>query len=118
MIHEAKLVKEAEAKNQQMWAEKSPPLQEQKVQLPTYGLRKNGHCALLKEIQKKHVKLWYNSTMSTDLVSIEPDWQPPRTAEFKAEKIQLNLLITFTLGFACLSKLVCALVVSSGMSFN
>lgn len=40
MIREAKLVKEAEAKNQQMWAEKSPPLQEQKVQLPTYGLRK------------------------------------------------------------------------------
>lgn len=56
--------------------------------------------------------------MSTDLVSIEPDWQPPRTAEFKAERTQLNLLITFTLGFACLSKLVCALVVSSGMSFN
>lgn len=56
--------------------------------------------------------------MSTDLVSSEPDWKPPKTAEFKAERIQLNLLITFTLGLTCLSKPVCALVVSSGMSFN
>lgn len=50
-------MKEVEAKNQQMRAEKSPPLQEQKVKLPTYGRRKNGHCAILKEVRNKHAKL-------------------------------------------------------------
>lgn len=56
--------------------------------------------------------------MSTNLASSEPDMQPPGTAEFKAERIQLNLFISFTFGLTCLSKLVYPFVVFSGMCFN
>lgn len=43
-------MKEVEAENKQMRAQKSYPLQEQKVQFPTSGLRKSGHCALFKKV--------------------------------------------------------------------
>lgn len=115
-ISEAKLEKEVEAKNKQMRVGKSSPLQEQKVQFPTSGLRKSGHCALLKKVWNKYTKLWYNSSMSINLVFIEPDRQPPRNDEFKAERIQMNILFSFTL--TCLSKMFNAFVMSPGMSFN
>lgn len=118
-ISEAKLEKDIEAKNKQRRAEKSSPLQEQKVQLPPSGLRKGGRCALLKKIWNKHTKLCYNSTTSINLVSIEPDRQPLRAPEFKTESIQLNLLISFILGLTCLnSKLFYVSVLSSGVIFN
>lgn len=63
-------------------------------------------------------KLWYNSILSINLASIELDTQPPRTAEFKAERIQLYLLISFTFGLTCLHKMFDAFLVFSGTCFN